>query len=42
MHVINSMDPRIKKSHCFSKEKQDFSSPRMTQVDDLSVNPDDY
>jgi len=23
-------DPRVKKSHCFSCEKQGFSSPRMT------------
>ncbi|OJW54020.1 MAG: hypothetical protein BGO67_08120 [Alphaproteobacteria bacterium 41-28] len=25
-------DPRDKKSHCFSYEKQIFSSPRMTRV----------
>ncbi|HUX79534.1 MAG TPA: hypothetical protein VMW10_07335, partial [Alphaproteobacteria bacterium] len=25
-------DPRVKKSHCFSYEKQDFSSPRMTRL----------
>ncbi|OJW51229.1 MAG: hypothetical protein BGO67_12990 [Alphaproteobacteria bacterium 41-28] len=27
---LRQQDPRVKKSHCFSYEKQVFSGPRMT------------
>jgi hypothetical protein len=42
IYSLKARDPRIKKSHCFSREKQDFSSPRMTRRWDIATKHEEY